>query len=109
MNFAEPNTKLQLDDITQDDLTKTVEIYQSLGFKTSMPAKYIVTLSTIQEELGRFRSVEIRPRILSQAKLDYRLKSEGDKRYLHVQFYPDINDDEENISEFDRKMREEFR
>ena len=106
-----PNTGLTLRQITEAHCQAILDAYQGLGLRvnqTALDAQHLAR--TLPEELERFGSVEYRPDIISQNKLDFEAVPKGDHTYLHVQARPlDAPNAKELSDAFDRKMTELFR
>ncbi len=106
-----PNTRIRLEDLTEDHCKQIIGAYKSLGLKVNdLAMNPTAMVSSIQNELRRGDDLEYRPDGISQNKLDFELGyADDDCQYLHVKARALSSDNATRIAEeFDKKMRELF-
>jgi hypothetical protein len=111
-----PNTKIKLEDLNQEQLSRILDISESAGIGFSNDSRSTLDPESIKRDIlgGRFGGeLEFRPALESENKISFGRGFRDDgKGYLHVEVYPnDPSDDsrtEEICSAFYKQLEEEF-
>ncbi len=113
------NTKIKLEDFTDEYLRKIVELYRSLGFPCNDNVLDGVDANFVKKEVSKYNFLELRPAPATDSHLIFEIRyGGGNTPYLHLVAQKDKRwrilykmDDEHfaNLSQdFDNAMREAF-
>jgi len=105
-----PNTRIRLENLTEDHCEQIIDAYKSLGLKVNdLTMNPAAMAHSIQDELRQRHSIEYRPDGISQNKLDFELGyAEDGCEYLHIIVRALSSDITTITEEFDKKIRELF-
>ena len=117
--LAGPNTKIRLEELTDEHLKRIITVYRSLGFPCNDNVLDGVDADCVREEVGEYGFLELRPAPSTSSHLTFNRRcGDGDTPYVHVEAEKDSRyrimykmDDEHFetlLEDFDNAMREEF-